>query len=638
MENGDTCLIEDFLPTQTQSGPQDQDSVFGSKVYTYNYPHLTENSPSLGLQRSTDAHGNQLAFDIASEHRLVRFLVLGSEGTFYATERELTEQNTSCVQDLIKAGHGLMVVEKVIEVAQKGRTIRKNAVLLTLALCCRSEDARVRSSAHRAILDVCTIPTHLFKFVTFLENNGKTTGWGRGLRKAVSLWYNQFSFTPRRLAMLVTKYRQRDGWSHRDLLRLCHLKPANEVVGYILRYMVRGQQEAKKYYVEDGKADCTQPQMKEIIAYLNAVEEVRNLETGVPQPKLGKRRRLGSDDEMDSVITEGKEGSEEGQEKKKEMEVDDGVLEGNKLKIEAAIQRCVELIVEFDLLREHVQPGLLNFSKVWEALLQKMPMMAMIRNLPKMSYLGLFEEPQNRDLVIDRLSTAEAIRGSKVHPYAILLAWYTYNRGQGLKGHLQWTPLPEVTAALEKAFYAAFGNVPATNKRILIALDVSGSMNCTQNGEMGGITPRIGCAAMAMVTMAVESHVDIVGFSDNLRELEIKKEWTLEEVMHYIASIPMGGTDCSLPMLWALENRKAYDAFIIYTDNETWFSRIRPADALVQYRKEMNIPTARLAVVGMTSGGFTLADPADLYMLDIVGFDVDAPLALQEFIAGTIFE
>jgi 60 kDa SS-A/Ro ribonucleoprotein len=45
-------------------------------------------------------------------------------------------------------------------------------------------------------------------------------GWGRGLRRAVGDWY--LARESDQLAYQVLKYRQREGWSHRDLLRLSH--------------------------------------------------------------------------------------------------------------------------------------------------------------------------------------------------------------------------------------------------------------------------------------------------------------------------------------------------------------------------------------------------------------------------------
>lgn len=46
----------------------------------------------------------------------------------------------------------------------------------------------------------------------------------------------------------------------------------------------------------------------------------------------------------------------------------------------------------------------------------------------------------------------------------------------------------------------------------------------------------------------------------------------------------------------------------------------------------MGIP-ARLVVVGMASKGFTIADPNDGGMLDVVGFDTTTPQVIADFAA-----
>jgi hypothetical protein len=57
--------------------------------------------------------------------------------------------------------------------------------------------------------------------------------------------------------------------------------------------------------------------------------------------------------------------------------------------------------------------------------------------------------------------------------------------------------------------------------------------------------------------------------------------------------------------------------------------------ALRQYRDRTGIP-ARLVVVGMVSNRFTIADPKDAGMLDVVGFDTSAPTIISQFAAGDI--
>jgi len=97
--------------------------------------------------------------------------------------------------------------------------------------------------------------------------------------------------------------------------------------------------------------------------------------------------------------------------------------------------------------------------------------------------------------------------------------------------------------------------------------------------------------------------------------------------------MPMSGTDCALPMLYATKNTIEVDTFVIYTDNETWAGSIHPHQALQEYRRKTGIP-ARLVVVGMTATEFTIADPTDPGMLDVVGFDAAVPSLITEFARG----
>ena len=96
-----------------------------------------------------------------------------------------------------------------------------------------------------------------------------------------------------------------------------------------------------------------------------------------------------------------------------------------------------------------------------------------------------------------------------------------------------------------------------------------------------------------------------------------------------------GGTQCELPMVYATKNKIKVDAFVVYTDNETHHGELHPFQALQQYRQTMGI-NAKLIVVGMVANGFSIADPDDMGMLDVCGFDVNAPSVISDFAAGLI--
>ena len=72
---------------------------------------------------------------------------------------------------------------------------------------------------------------------------------------------------------------------------------------------------------------------------------------------------------------------------------------------------------------------------------------------------------------------------------------------------------------------------------------------------------------------------------------------------------------------------------MVYTDSETWAGDVHPVQALREYRERTGI-AARLVVVGMVSNGFTIADPEDPGMLDVVGFDTATPDVVSGFAAG----
>ena len=73
---------------------------------------------------------------------------------------------------------------------------------------------------------------------------------------------------------------------------------------------------------------------------------------------------------------------------------------------------------------------------------------------------------------------------------------------------------------------------------------------------------------------------------------------------------------------------------MIYTDNETWAGNVHPAQALRDYRRAR--ASTKLVVVGMASNGFSIADPTDAGMLDVVGFDTATPPVIADFARGMV--
>lgn len=280
---------------------------------------------------------------------------------------------------------------------------------------------------------------------------------------------------------------------------------------------------------------------------------------------------------------------------------------------------------------EMVQSEHLTSPAVWEALVPHMPLGALVRNIATMTRVGYIAPMSaGSTAVIERLGNAEAIHKARLHPIALLAAQVTYMQGHGMRGTNTWTPVPQVIDALDRAFYMAFDNVAPTNKRHMLALDVSSSMAYGSVSGVPGLSPRVASAAMALVTAQVEPSYMTMAFQRRFVPLALSPRMRLDSALQAVAGLDFGGTDCALPMQYAKAENILVDVFVVYTDSETWAGHIHPSQALDEYRQATGIG-AKLVVVGMEGNRFSIADPRDPGMLDVVGFDTSTPEAIAAF-------
>ena len=504
------------------------------------------------------------SFAIDDWQRLDRWLLLGADGgSYYASEKKLTRENAEAVMRCL-ATDGLRTVGRIIEISHEGRAPKNNPALFALAMCAGLGNGETKSYALSQLPRVARTGTMLFGFATYIQ---AFRGWGRGLRHGIGNWY--LSQKPEDLAFQAVKYRQRDGWTHRDLLRLSHPKtptPLEERFGWPVRKVLQ--------WICKGEAE--------------GIDEI---------PIIAGFRKV--------------------QEASSEKEV-------------AAIVR------EYHLPLEAIPPEKMG-PKVWEAALPFLGMTALLRNLGNLSKNGILVEGAWDVItqVAGRLTDEEQLKKGRIHPLSVLAALMTYQSGHGVRGSGAWEPVSDIRDALSESFYKAFKAVDPTGKRIVLALDVSGSMGMGALSGIPGITPRVGSAAMAMVTYKTEKQVVLVAFSHTMIPVDISRCQRLDDVCHTVSQIPMGATNCALPMLWALENKVQADAFVIYSDSESWIGEIHASQALRMYRERTGIP-ARAIAVGMVANEYTVFDPQDAGSLNVVGFDTAAPQIMSEFIAGRI--
>ena len=500
-------------------------------------------------------------FKVDDKTRLERFLMLGSDkGSYYASERKLTGENVKFVNEMVNKNERL-VVDTTVDISVNGRAAKNSPALFTMAtVMAKGKD---KAYARAALPKVARTPTHLFEYAQYIDD---LAGWGRAKRQSVADWYESKDVD--RLAYGVVKYRQRNGWTHRDLFRLAHPKNVDESI----------------------------------------VKFVLNGTVGVDAPN---------------------------------------VIEGF-AKVQAAknVDDVLRALNDYPVLPwEAIPTQFLKEAKVWQTLFYQgsIPQTALLRNVKRFAKIGAFKDMMFAGEVAKRLADTEQIRKGRVHPVAYLNALYIYTKGELIREknsywssstrRKDWDTNPKIAGALEDGFNNAFGNVVPSNKRTMVSIDTSASMTWEGPAGLVGLDCREAAAAMAMVLVRTEPYVTVNAFSTSLTDAGISDRDSLETVMRKIDRMPAGGTDCAQPMLHAAKHGIDVDTFTVWTDNETWAGRVKPYQALKQYRDKTGLQS-RLAVVGMVANDFTIADPTDSGMLDFTGFDSGALRVLADFSAG----
>ena len=528
-----------------------------------------------------------------------RFMIIGTEGgSYYATERKLTKDALKHVNAAINADPH-RVVDMAGTILREGRAFKDDSVLFTLALCAsfkigagdNAEAAAVRKYALDTAMSTIRQSTRLFHFLKFVQ---EMRGWGRGLRNAFARWY--VDMPEDKLALQVTKYKNRDGVTHRDVLRLAHPKWPN------VTEATRGQKTRAS-----------------ILQYAARPTESKFNDASYRDKVLGSKPGAGVTDPMKFIAA---------------AEELLHITGSGK----AEVAKAVRLIRDYELTHEMVPGELKNSAEVWAALAQSMPVIATLRNLGKMTQVGAISRLSATErVIVDRLGDADAIRKSRAHPIQFLIAFRQYAAGHGSKGSLSWSPTPMIKDAIDAAFPLAFGNVVPSGKRLAVAVDNSGSM--TGAGVLGleGWNVAELAGAMAFIHLKTEPNSVLMKYTSRAQwSDQISARSSIGDAMQVFTRDYVGsGTDTASPYRLLMQDRVDVDAVISYTDNNTWSGYGHSSQLHRDYMKQVGHPV-RFINAACEVNHSTDVDPGNPYMLEIAGFDSSAPRVVSEFIGGRL--
>lgn len=286
--------------------------------------------------------------------------------------------------------------------------------------------------------------------------------------------------------------------------------------------------------------------------------------------------------------------------------------------------KVIEIINKYNLPRECVPTQFLNDKEVARELMSKQPYMALLRNLGNYSRIGAIDN-HNVSFIADKI--INRAKGARVHPIEILTALKIYSQGNGYRSSNTWEVFSEIVDALDDAFYNSFSNVEPTNKRFLIGIDSSGSMQGTRVAGKEYLNVQEAAAAMTLATLAVAPNTTVVLYDTRVKRADITTRKRLDDIVKYVSQMG-GGTDCSLPIEYALNHNIEVDCFVLFTDSVS-FAGPHPEELLKEYRRKIN-PGVKVVNVAMAANSWTNFQK-DNKVLEICGFDPSVPLVIKLF-------
>ena len=750
----------------------------GSKLKTamsaHNNPAARIRIPqTIGLPGQIAHNAGGYSFPLPPEQEWMRYLIIGSKsenGSYYQCGGAIATTISKCIMAAISSPTTCEhLIRDIVDVSVNARAPKQEMTMMSLAAAIVfSSDNKCKAQALAAVNQVCRIPTHLFMLVQYIRDLSQDKakpgkGFGKGVRRALTEYYT--SRGGLELAVLVTKYKNREGWTHEDLISLLHINPAqmkDDGGRLVLEWIMKKDKPERQILANPAKGivETVLPAKMERTEFLKRLMVIPtpDRDGAVTVESKGFMKTIVS--AIGSVMGSGGGGGVAAPVSKKvcvlfevahpessmvgtpiKLMVNDteqlhnvkktladmGVApignmvlwyagkgisstkslldisynSANKIYVLAGVEpvpapapapvaapiptpvavkseaeeeqsrkpwedplvataRFLKALVELaktgekkdtdtaiaimeqnkKIQREHLPTELLNTPQIWNTLLSGMGMTALIRNLGKLSQVGVASS-RSQD-IIRMLGDPKSVKESRIHPLQVLVGMKTYSQGKGDLGSMTWPVNSYITTALSTTFRQAFGNITPTGKRFMIGLDVSGSMSMGMCAGAKNITPREGSVAMAMMTLHAEGeqNVHIYGFSHIFYNFngKIRPGMTIQDAIK-ATDVPFGSTDCALPMTEALKmytrSGVMIDVFCVYTDSETYAPTVHPQVALEEYRRVTGID-AKLIVVGMMANQLTIADPKDKNTLNLAGFDTSTPELISMFVRGLI--
>lgn len=462
--------------------------------------------------------------------------------------KDLTSHVTDFLATLVSDGFGHLVINEFREAYANSLAPKMTTVIYLLAFMTSIDQKKagsqqlvntLRGEAYAAITIIRTA-SHLLDWVSKHNSlSAESKGTGKGFRNAITKWFFAFNASPTSLALQVTKYFNRNGFTFQDLCRMVHPKTTS-----VMRCACRGKKECKcPLSNPDTFVNLCSLGVQVVIGYLaqNLERSLTVLIQGISRSKFQEK---GLTDEITEAVktfaflsavmnTKNQDVDVEttrelvqtfklpwevvNNQKVHEIAIQEAIVFGSPGSVNtdtynsAVVKQITERVGEFKLddAQKHALLADVRQLFPYAEVEEKMsfvpsrvvkPITALLRQLNQMDSL-FHKHPRSQvylQLVCAHLQNQSVLMRGQVHPLNVLNTWATYKSGKGLRGCLTWNVNQNIVSALMVAVEKAFYTVEGLGVSIAHLMDRSGSMSWE-----GSVTGMPSLRAYQIVTVMV---------------------------------------------------------------------------------------------------------------------------------------
>lgn len=165
---------------------------------------------------------------------LRRCLLIGTaQSTYYAEKEALSADFLDTLKASIQKDPNRVAAEIVY--ASDGHALNNSAPILALVLLSMGESPEAKHAFRQVFPQVIRTASHFYEWLSYTKG---MRGFGKIVREVGRNWLSRENV--KELAYQLLKYQQRQGFSHRDILRLFHVNPPTDAHNELFQWVLKG--------------------------------------------------------------------------------------------------------------------------------------------------------------------------------------------------------------------------------------------------------------------------------------------------------------------------------------------------------------------------------------------------------------